>query len=124
MWKKAVTLIGGVSLVLGLVGGIWMIEDRYATASDVGKEIYQLQKQDAAQEQKVESLEIRLDVKLLSDYRDELQGRIWKLEDRYQVTGRWKPGTDETIREIHQKMVADIANLDAKIAGKQKGAEE
>ena len=132
MGKKIGGAIGSVSIILGLVFGIWKIEDRYATAddmkselntvvADVAKEVYQLQQSDVEQKQKTESLEIRLDVKLFSDYRDELQGRIWKMDDRY---GIGCAECDPVVSEVYTGIVTDIEKIDKKLKALEEGGTE
>lgn len=106
--KKILGILGGISVVLTVLFGVWKIEDRYANAEDVGKHI-------AEQQLKIQNVEVRLDIKVLSDYRQELQERVWKLEDRYMVDGRWKPEAPPEVIEVHDKMVLDIAGLDERL---------
>ena len=113
MNNKITQTITGVSLVLGLVFGIWKIEDRYATAGDVAKEVYELQQNDNEQQQRLDGLEVRIDIKTLEDYRDNLQERVWKLDDRY---GIGCAECVEEVRDMYTKTVQDIVKIDTKLA--------
>lgn len=70
--------IAGASTILILVFGVWKIEDRYATAGGVAKEIIKLQEADQAQ---------TLEVKALKDglKYEKLQKRIWLMDDKYGI---------------------------------------
>jgi len=110
----AMKWIAGASTVLVLVFGVWKIEDRYATAGDVAKEVYQLQQNDVEQTQKLDALEVRIEVRRLVDYRDSLQSRVWKLDDRY---GLGCAECDPAVLEIYTNTVQDIIKLDEQLKG-------
>ena len=114
--KKILSILGGISVVLTVLFGVWKIEDRYANAEDVGKHI-------AEQKVKIESVEIRLDIKVVSDYLNELQSRAWKLEDRYMAEGRWKPGTPPEVIDVHDEIEGDITRLEKRLKELEKKAE-
>ena len=66
------TMIKRLSLILGLIialstilGLLWQLDSRWAKAADVA------------------ALSIRLEQKIAADRMDNIQQRIWKLEDRY-----------------------------------------
>ena len=112
MGKNVSGYISGVTIILGLVFGVWKIEDRYATAADVGQKVYELQQSDVETKKKLEGLEVRIDIKTLEDYRDNLQERVWKLDDRY---GIGCAECVEEVRDMYTKTVIDIEKIDTKL---------
>ena len=115
--------IAGASTVLVLVFGVWKIEDRYATASDVAGEVYKLQQTDTEQKEKLNGLKVETQKKLdgltveieigkLTTYRDSLQSRVWKLDERY---GIGCAECDPAVREVYDQTVQDIITMDNKL---------
>lgn len=78
MMKKVLAIIGGITVVMSLIFGIWKFEDRYATAGEVAEQINRLQQEDT--KQAVEIQGIKDGIKL-----DNVQKRIWNLDDRYGI---------------------------------------
>jgi hypothetical protein len=104
--------IAGASTVLVLVFGVWKIEDRYATASDVAHEVIKLQQEDEVQNKKLDGLTIEIEMGKLDKYRDSLQSRVWKLDDRY---GIGCAECEEAVREVYEQTVRDIIKIDGKL---------
>ena len=90
------TILALVSLI-GVVFGIYFYnEGRYAIAENVNKELKQTQEQ-------VQKVIERLDIKILNDRADNLQQRIWKLEDRYGVEKKMPYEVKEEFRKLKQE---------------------
>jgi hypothetical protein len=79
------TAISLITLLSMLFGTYFWIEARYAKADDL-KETNQ-----------------RLDYKIKSDQADSIQGRLWKLEDRYQDPKKMPPTVYEEYRVLKEQ---------------------
>lgn len=85
-----------VSIITGLVAIIAIgtkIDNRWAKANDV--EIVQVQQQ---------QLETRLDRKILEDIAENIQNRIWMLDDRYKTTSNMPASVKEEYRKLKVKL--------------------
>lgn len=104
--------IGIIVGILAILCGLWQsgkylssyIDTRYALAQETKKEI-----QDIKQTQSKESQ--RLDYKILSDQYNEIQKRIWQIEDRYPKATM--PNTvNEEYRELKEKKEGTKKKID------------
>lgn len=118
MNSKVGKVITYVTIVIGLIAGFWKFEDRYATAGSVAKEINELQQDNVVRDKEIKALGIRLEIKTLSDYRDNLQERVWKLDDRY---GIGCAECEPEILSVYIGIVTDIEKLDGKLKALEGG---
>jgi len=76
--KRMLTMLTIIISMITIVGTILAVDGRFAKAGDMKK------------------LELRLEQKIYQDRSDNLQQRIWKLEDRYEER--------ETPREVKEEI--------------------
>lgn len=93
--NKIVQAVSVLTAVFGLIAGMWMVEDRYAKAQDV---IY---------------VAARLEQKINSDKLDNIQRRIWMLEDRY--GGQGVPKAPPEIKNEYRELVRELDALKRKL---------
>lgn len=112
--KETIAVIIGILTIIGIVFGIHRyMENRYALAQEVKQEIKKV-------DQKVEKTDQRLDYKILSDQSNEIQKRIWIIEDRYQKKPMEETVKEElnTLKKNSEELKLKINNIEKKSNGK------
>jgi hypothetical protein len=95
--KRAIQGLAGAGAIIGVVGGAWMIDDRYASAGDLEKVV-----------QSVEALTIRIERGFIEDKLDSWTRRKVDMEIRLGFNCR---DCDIDQRAIFAQIVSEIGSL-------------
>lgn len=98
-WQKATAIIGALAIIATVVGATVKIDTRYAKSTQI-----------VTMSKAVTFVGIRLDQKIVQDRINDLQDRIWKIEDRY----RGKPMPQDAFEAIRQYK-KEIRDLERKL---------
>lgn len=82
--KRTQVIIGIVVGLITIAGALFAVDQRYAKSQDV------------------ELVSVRLELKILQDRYNDINSRIWKLEDRYRGQAS-PPEVVEEIRKLKQE---------------------
>ena len=99
--KRAMQGLVGAVAVIGVVGGAWMIDDRYASAGDLEKVV-----------QSVEALTIRIERSFIEDKLDSWTRRKVDMEIRLGFNCR---DCDLDQRAIFAQIVSEVGRLDREL---------
>ena len=95
-WQKVTAIVGALVIIATVVGATVKIDTRYAKQTQIQTQIGQVS-------EAVTYVGKRLDQKILQDRINDLQDRIWKIEDRYR--GRVMPqDAIEAIRQYRKEI--------------------
>jgi hypothetical protein len=94
MKKRLLQIVSAITVVLGVIGGSWAINDRFAKQCDL------------------DLLSSRLEQKIVADQIYQMQRRQWMLEDRYGGPG--VPVAPPVIKAEYRELLAAIERLKRK----------
>jgi hypothetical protein len=98
---KLSTILGTIAVIFALVGSVWGASQYLASQDDI-----------RTVDKKIELVDARLEQKIINDRSNEIQERIWKIEDRF---GRDYLKYPERIKEDWRRLNQELKENDIKI---------